>query len=205
MATSTTRAQQIGIWIIAVVLTVGTIGSFVVLILANDNQAKDQTSSQADYEKQLADYTAQQKKAAQTNADNSIALSGYSATPFDAASVTALQKDILVAGTGDEVKATDSISASYFGWTSDGAIFDSSTKKDTNTDTPVTFSVDANAQSHVIQGWIDGLVGQRVGSTIKLTIPADQAYGAAGSGVIPANAPLQFIVIIHSIEPATTK
>lgn len=200
MATSTTRAQQIGIWIIAVVLTVGTIGSFVVLILANDNQAKDQTSSQADYEKQLADYTAQQKKAAQTNADNSIALSGYSATPFDAASVTALQKDILVAGTGDEVKATDSISASYFGWTSDGAIFDSSTKKDTNTDTPVTFSLGS-----VIKGWTDGLAGQRVGSTIKLTIPADQAYGAAGSGVIPANAPLQFIVIIHSIEPATTK
>lgn len=200
MATSTTRVQQIGIWIIAVVLTVGTIGSFIVLILANDNNAKDTATTQADYEKQLADYTAQQNAAAETNAANSIALSGYSAEQFDAASVTALQKDILVAGTGDEVKATDSINASYFGWTSDGKIFDSSRKKDTDKDTPVTFSLGS-----VIKGWTDGLAGQRVGSTVKLTIPADQAYGAQGSGTIPANAPLVFIVVINAIDNASAQ
>lgn len=196
MATSTTRAQQIGIWIIAVVLTIGTIGSFVVLILANDNSSKSSATKQADYAKQLADYTAQQKAAGIANAANSIALAGYSAAVFDAASVTALQKDILVTGTGDEVKATDSISASYFGWTSDDTIFDSSTKKNTNTDTPVTFAL-----SSVIKGWTTGLTGQRVGSTVELTIPSDQAYGASGSGAIPANAPLKFIVVIHSIAP----
>jgi len=194
---ATTTAQQIGIWIIAVVLTVGTIGSFIVLILANDNNAKDSSTAQVDYEKQLEEYTKQQKAAAEANAANSIALSGYSAAPFDAASVTALSKEILAAGTGDEVKSTDSINASYFGWTSDGKIFDSSTKKDTNTDTPVTFSLGS-----VIKGWTDGLAGQRVGSTVKLTIPADQAYGASGSGTIPANAPLVFIVKINSIETA---
>jgi FKBP-type peptidyl-prolyl cis-trans isomerase len=194
---ATSRGQQIGIWIIAVVLTVGTIGSFIVLILANDNNKKDATTSQADYAKQLADYTAKQKVAAKTNADNSVALSGYSAETFDASPVTALQKNILVAGTGDEVKATDSINASYFGWTSDGVIFDSSTKKDTNTDTPGTFSLGS-----VIKGWTDGLAGQRVGSTVKLTIPADQGYGAAGSGIIGANAPLEFIVVIHAIGAA---
>lgn len=195
---SATRGQQIGIWIIAVVLTVGTIGSFVAIVLQNDNAAKDTVSTQADYEKQLAEYQEQQKAAAKANADNSIAISGYSAAPFDAAAVTTLQKEILVAGTGDEVKATDSINASYFGWTSDGVIFDSSTKKDTNTNTPVTFSL-----SSVITGWTEGLAGQRVGSTVKLTIPADQAYGATGSGTIPANAPLVFIVVINSIEAAT--
>jgi peptidylprolyl isomerase len=197
---ATTRVQQVGIWIIAVVLTVGTIGSFIVLILANDNKATDTAKQQADYTKQLADYTAKQKVAAQTNADNSIAIDGYSAEAFDPTAVTALQKDILVDGTGDEVKASDSISASYFGWTSDGVIFDSSTKKDTNKDTPVTFSL-----ASVIKGWTNGLAGQRVGSTVKLTIPSDQAYAAAGSGIIPANAPLQFIVVIHSIEPTAAQ
>jgi len=194
---ATSRGQQIGIWVIAIVLTIGTLGSFVILILANDNQAKDSATSQADYAKQLADYTAQQKASAKTNADNSVALTGYSAAPFDAASVTSLQKDILVAGTGDEVKATDSINASYFGWTSDGVIFDSSMKKDVTADAPVTFSL-----SSVIKGWTEGLAGQRVGSTVKLTIPSDQAYGATGSGIIAANAPLVFIVTIHSIEAA---
>ena len=192
---ATTKAQQIGIWIIAVVLTVGTIGSFVAIVLANDNQAADSATTQEDYAKQLAEYQEQQKAAAEANAANSIAISGYEATTFDAASVTSLQKEILVAGTGDEVKATDSINASYFGWTSDGKIFDSSTKKDTNTDTPVTFSL-----ASVIKGWTDGLAGQRVGSTVKLIIPSDQGYGATGSGIIPANAPLVFIVVIHAID-----
>lgn len=194
---SATKAQQVGIWIIAVVLTVGTIGSFVAIVLANDNQAKDSVTSQADYAKQLEEYQAQQKAAAEENAANSIAINGYESSAFDAASVTSLQKEILVAGTGDEVKSTDSIKASYFGWITDGKIFDSSTKKDTGTDTPVTFPL-----SGVITGWTNGLAGQRVGSTVKLTIPSDQGYGAAGSGVIPANAPLVFIVVIHSIEQA---
>jgi FKBP-type peptidyl-prolyl cis-trans isomerase len=195
MATSTTRAQQIGIWIIAVVLTVGTVGSFIVLILANDNNAKDKATTTASTQDQLAAQQAQAKLQAQANADNSSPLTGYSTETFDPASVTALQKTILVSGTGDEVKATDSINASYFGWTSDGKIFDSSTKKDAGKDTPVTFPLNG-----VIQGWSEGLVGQRVGSTVKLTIPADQAYGASGSGIIPANAPLEFIVVINKID-----
>jgi FKBP-type peptidyl-prolyl cis-trans isomerase len=194
---SATRGQRIGIWIIAVALTVGTIGSFVAIVLANDNQANDTVTTQADYAEQLAAYQEQQRAASQQNADNSIGLSGFNAEAFDAAAVTSLQKEILVAGTGDEVKATDSINASYFGWTSDGVIFDSSTKKDTNTNTPVTFSL-----SSVIRGWTNGLAGQRVGSTVKLSIPADLAYAATGSGIIPANAPLVFIVVINSIETA---
>ena len=197
---ATSKVQQVGIWIIAVVLTVGTIGSFIVLILANDNKVSDTAKQKADYTKQLAAYTAQQKIAAKTNANNSVAISGYSAQAFDATSATALQKEILVTGTGDEVKSSDSIKASYFGWTSDGIIFDSSSKKDTNTDTPITFSL-----ASVIKGWTNGLAGQRVGSTVKLTIPSDQAYGATGSGTIPPNAPLQFIVVIHSIEPTTAQ
>ncbi|RWZ78872.1 MAG: hypothetical protein EOT05_03955 [Candidatus Microsaccharimonas sossegonensis] len=199
MATSTTRAQQIGIWIIAVVLTVGTIGSFIVVIIANDNNAKEAAKTAASTQSQLAAQQAQAKLQAQANADNSLPLTGYNAEAFNPATVTALQKTILVSGTGNEVKATDSINASYFGWTSDGKIFDSSMKKDVNKDTPITLSLGS-----VIKGWTDGLAGQRVGSTVKLTIPADQAYGPAGSGVIPPNAPLQFIVVIRSIDNSTT-
>jgi FKBP-type peptidyl-prolyl cis-trans isomerase len=195
---SATKGQQIGIWIIAIVMTVGTIGSFLILILSNDNQKKDaataSTEQEASVAAQLEAYKAQQ----QANADSSEPLAGYSAAPFDAASITALNKEILVAGTGAEVAATDSINASYFGWTSDGKIFDSSKKKDSE-NAPVTFPL-----SGVIKGWTDGLAGQRVGSTIKLSIPADQAYGSAGSGIIPANAPLQFIVVINSVEAAPT-
>ena len=191
------RAQRIGIWIIAIVMTVGTIGSFLVIILANNNQQADQLQQQKDQAAQLAAYEEQQKASAKANADNSEALSGYSAAAFDPASVTSLKVETLQQGSGDAIKASDSINASYFGWTSDGVIFDSSKKKNT-ADAPVTFPL-----SNVIKGWTTGLTGIKVGSVIKLTIPADQAYGTSGSGIIPANAPLQFIVEIHKIDNST--
>lgn len=184
------KAQRVGIWIIAGALTVGTIGSFAIMILQNDNQKRD-----AEVAQQLqGDNAAQQKAAQEAYLLTLEPLTGYDAEAFDASTVTALQKDILVSGTGDEVKETDSINASYFGWSSDGKIFDSS-KKIGADDEPVTFPL-----SGVIAGWTQGLTGQRVGSTIKLTIPADLAYGASGTGSIAPNSPLVFIVTINTIE-----
>lgn len=177
-------------------MTVGTIGGFVAIALGNENQSKLQAQQETDYQTQLAEYTKQQEEAAKTNAANSEPLDGYSAAPFDAASVTTLQADVLVEGTGATLTGSETISASYFGWLSDGTIFDSSNKKDAD-NTAISFPL-----TGVIKGWTDGLTGQKIGSVVKLTIPADQAYAAAGSGIIPANAPLQFIVIIEGVEAA---
>jgi peptidylprolyl isomerase len=184
------RGQRIGIWIIAIVLTVGTIGSFVVIVLSNSNQKIDDQQAAT----QQAAAQAQQTQAAQANADNSVPFGSYSAAAFDPTSITALGVQTLVEGTGATIAATDSINASYFGWTSDGKIFDSSQKKNT-ADAPITFPL-----NQVIQGWSQGLTGVKVGSTVQLNIPAGLAYGPTGSGIIPANAPLEFIVQIHSID-----
>jgi FKBP-type peptidyl-prolyl cis-trans isomerase len=185
------RAQRIGIWIIAIVLTVGTIGSFVVIVLANSNQKIDAAQQQKDYEKQLADYQTQQKEAAKLNEG----IEGYIAEPFDASAVTNLKVETLTEGTGEVVKNTDSINVSYFGWISDGSIFDSSKKKDT-ADAPITLSL----SSDLIAGWKEGLPGQKVGSIVRLTIPAAKAYATQASGIIPANSPLVFIVKINKID-----
>ena len=58
------RAQQVGIWVIAITLTVGTIGSFAAIVLQNENQASDQLRQQEEYEQQLADFEEQQREAA---------------------------------------------------------------------------------------------------------------------------------------------
>ncbi len=192
---ATPVSQRIGIWIIAVVLTIGTLGSFLAMALSVQNNSTD-TAAQT---KAYNDYLDQQKAASQINAANSEALVGYSAGIFDTASVTALKVETLVEGTGDAIKATDSINASYFGWTSDGIIFDSSKKKNTD-DAPATFSL-----SNVIGGWTEGLTGVKVGSVVRLTIPATKAYGARESGTIPANSPLEFIVEIHKIDNSGAK
>lgn len=190
---STSRSQRIGIWVIAIIMAVGTIGSFVVIVLAQQNQGIDDAAQS----KALADQEAEYRKAAEENAKNSEPLKGYSAAKFDKKSVKKLKVDVLVAGKGQELKDSDVIKASYFGWTSDGKIFDSSDKKGVD-DEPVTFLL-----SSVIEGWTKGLTGQKVGSVVKLTIPAAQAYGPTGSYSIGPNEPLQFIVKIHSIEDSS--
>jgi FKBP-type peptidyl-prolyl cis-trans isomerase len=188
---ATTNSQRIGIWIIAGVLLVGTLGSFIAMMLAPANQQIDQ----AELAKQTAASEQEQKAAAEERAKSAEPLEGYAATPFDAASVTELKKEVLVQGSGEVVKETDSINVSYFGWLASGQIFDSSKRSGTNT--PIDLPLNG-----VIAGWTEGIKGEKIGSTIKLTIPADKAYGSQAAGSIPANSPLAFILTINSMAKA---
>lgn len=187
---ATPKSQRIGIWIIAIVLMMGTLGSFLVMGLSLNNQKIDAAAQQKQYDQ----YLEQQKLAAKLSADNSDPLVGYTARTFDASNVTKLNVEVLTEGTGDTIKTTDKVNVSYFGWLSDGTIFDSSKKKSTD-DKPIEFALNS-----VISGWTEGLAGQKVGSAIRLTIPAEKAYGTQAQGIIPANSPLEFIVEIHSIS-----
>ena len=181
MATKT--SQRVGIWIIAIVMTVGTLGAFFLPVLVNDSQNQESLETQ----KQLDEL---RKQAAQT----SEPLDGYSAEPFDAASVTELKVETLKEGNG-EVAATptSTVTANYFGWTSDGEIFDSSKKS--GTATPIPFGLD-----QVIAGWTEGLTGAKAGGVYKLTIPADKAYGDVDDGSGRPTGPLAFIVEVQKVD-----
>lgn len=180
---ATPRAQRIGIWIIAIVMTVGTIGSFVVMVLSNSNAAKDQQQQQAATQKAQDDYEKTLKP-----------LDGYKAEPFDAASVTKLDVKVLKAGTGKTLTSDSTITVNYFGWTADGKIFDSTNKSGTTT------PADGLSLTQVIAGWQQGLTGQKVGSTVELTIPTDQAYGSSAASNGQPAGPLKFIVEIISAK-----
>ena len=177
---ATSKSQRIGIWVIAVVMALGTIGSFFVIILANDNAQMDQQNAQ-DTQKQLMEQMAKSNRP----------LEGYEATPFDKDSVTELKVEVLKQGDGEELAADSTLTANYFGWTYDGKIFDS-TNKD-GTVTPIDFSL-----AGVIKGWTEGLAGQKVGSVVKLTIPADKAYGSVDNGDGRPFGPLAFVVEIKA-------
>ncbi len=183
MATST--AQRTGIWIIAIVLTVGTLAGFLAMVLAPQNEAAKAAQQQKDYAKMMKEYQEEQQKHIKP-------LDGYSAEPFNADDVKELKVEVLTEGTGEVLMADSKISANYFGWTSDGKIFDS-TNKD-GTVTPAEFGL-----NEVIKGWTEGLTGQKVGSVVKLTIPADKAYGATDDGSGRPVGPLAFIVEIKEL------
>ena len=110
-------------------------------------------------------------------------------TPPSGPAPTKLVIKNLIAGTGPEAKAGESVTVNYVGVLyKGGKEFDASWKRNE----PFTFTL---GRGQVIPGWDQGVVGMKVGGRRELIIPSALAYGAKGSPpTIPANAPLVFVV-----------
>jgi len=106
--------------------------------------------------------------------------------------LTKLQITDTKVGTGQEVKAGDTVTADYVGaLASTGVIFDASQDHGG----PQSFPL-----SGVIAGWQQGIPGMKVGGTRRLLIPSALGYGSTGSGSsIPPNSDLVFDVTITKI------
>ena len=102
--------------------------------------------------------------------------------------VTELQLETLVSGTGAAPKKGDLVTVHYTGTFEDGKKFDSSVDRDE----PFAFVLGAR---QVIAGWDLGVAKMKVGDKVKLTLPPELAYGAAGyPGAIPPDSTLVFEV-----------
>lgn len=101
----------------------------------------------------------------------------------------------LVQGTGQTVKAGQTVTVNYVGVLyKNGKEFDSSWSRNQ----PATFPLTTGG---VIEGWVKGIPGMKVGGRRELIIPASMAYGKKGSGsTIPPNSPLVFVVDLLSIS-----
>ncbi|GAA3831772.1 FKBP-type peptidyl-prolyl cis-trans isomerase [Brevibacterium ammoniilyticum] len=111
---------------------------------------------------------------------------------------TKLETYTTIEGKGPEVKEGQSVAVKYSGWLWDDASqpFDSNWAAGGQ-----PFPVSPVGQANVIDGWNEGLVGQKVGSQVVLIVPPDKGYGEAGSPPkIPANATLVFVVDILSAQ-----
>lgn len=119
--------------------------------------------------------------------------------PKEIEAPTELVKEDVVVGTGATAKSGDRVKVHYTGrLLRTNAKFDSSLDRKE----PFAFTIGAG---EVIKGWDQGVAGMKVGGKRKLTIPADLAYGAAGSPPkIPADAPLVFDVELVAIEGEAT-
>jgi FKBP-type peptidyl-prolyl cis-trans isomerase len=92
----------------------------------------------------------------------------------------------------------DSLQVEYTGYLSDGTQFDSSLNSGR---APFTFTL---GEGQVIAGWDEGLVGLKPGRIRTLIIPSALGYGASGSGSIPGNAKLFFIIQLLSFQSPST-
>jgi len=93
----------------------------------------------------------------------------------------------IVKGSGTEATSGQTITVKYVGVTyPDGKEFDASWGRE-----DFTFQLGAG---QVIGGWDQGFTGMKVGGRRQLVIPPDLGYGPEGSGPIPPNATLVFVV-----------
>jgi peptidylprolyl isomerase len=97
-------------------------------------------------------------------------------------------------GSGATAKAYDVATVQYVGVNyKSGKEFDSSWSRGE----PFGFNLGAG---EVIKGWDRGLMGMKVGGRRELIIPPELGYGETGSGSIPPNETLVFVIDLVALE-----
>lgn len=104
-----------------------------------------------------------------------------------------LQYQDLTVGTGTAAAVNKKLTVNYTGWLLNGTEFDSSRRPGR---TPFEFTL---GKGEVIKGWDEGLATMKVGGRRQLIIPANLAYGSAGTTNIPPNSTLVFDVELLSV------
>jgi FKBP-type peptidyl-prolyl cis-trans isomerase len=115
-----------------------------------------------------------------------------------------LVSKVLIQGTGPALTAGQTVVAQYVAvnWRT-GKVFNSTWPTSTAAGTPFSFTLGG---TDVIQGFIKGLTGVKVGSRVMLVIPPGDAYGKAGqsSAGIKGTDTLVFVIDILDGLPATS-
>jgi FKBP-type peptidyl-prolyl cis-trans isomerase len=177
---STSKTQRIVSLVLALVFLISSVGMVAYYVLSSKQSEKDQAALQEQLNNQVNNK--QEAKLQGTNLQNF--------QPVE--SVASLQIADTVAGTGDEVKAGDTVTVNYTGaLAKTGVIFESSY----DSGQTATFGL-----NQVIPGWTQGLPGMKVGGTRRLLIPAAMAYGSQSNAKIPANSDLVFDVQLIKIN-----
>ena len=99
--------------------------------------------------------------------------------------------EVITEGKGEIPADTDRVKVDYEGTLINDSVFDSSYKRGE----PTTFVC-----KQVIPGWTKALTHMPVGSTWKVYIPQEQAYGSQDRGMIKPFSALVFKIELHSIE-----
>ncbi|MBA4410961.1 MAG: FKBP-type peptidyl-prolyl cis-trans isomerase [Bacteroidota bacterium] len=97
-------------------------------------------------------------------------------------------------GTGETVKTGNKVTVKYTGLFLDGSVFDASAYRGDGTMTYI------HKTDRLIQGWEEGIEVMKKGGTAAFLIPSAKAYGTAGSGSIPPNTPLIFVIEVIEIK-----
>ena len=175
----TKKSTRIIMWVIAVVMAGGFVGSYFLIILNNDQAAQEQAQAQQSAQDEL------------TKPTGSVDPTAYTTK----AKVSKLKIVDEVKGSGHAVKLGDSVKVHYKGTLAQSGVkFDSSYDRGE----PIDLTI---AEGSVIEGWVKGIPGMQVGGKRRLIIPSSLGYGSYGSYGIPPDSDLVFEIELLEINP----
>jgi FKBP-type peptidyl-prolyl cis-trans isomerase len=174
------RTQRVVSFLLAAFLILSTVGAVFLVF----KQSKDVD---------VADKAAQEEATNQVN-KKECAVQGSPTSqnkPSDVLKVTSAPTDLqitdVVVGTGEAAQLNDCITVNYRLNLADGSIV---AGNDTfASGSPIAFDL---VQGGLIEGWIKGIPGMKVGGLRRLVVPASLGYGDRATSSIPANSTLVF-------------
>ena len=178
--TKPNRQTQIFAIVILLIFAGSLLAGFVAPLMNKDEKANEQ----ADVLKQIEDLQKQQAEAstAEKEIDPNLKQEG---------DITAMQIIDSITGNGAEAKEGDTIKVKYKGaLAKDGSVFDSNAEG-------VEFKLAAGS---LIQGWVEGIPGMKVGGKRRLIIPSDKAYGPQGTQGIAPDSDLIFDIELINVK-----
>jgi FKBP-type peptidyl-prolyl cis-trans isomerase len=103
-----------------------------------------------------------------------------------------LQEKNITVGTGKAAKEGDTVSVTYVGKLSNGTVFDNQSSSS------ISLKIAAGS---VIEGWVEGIPGMKVGGRRELVIPPALGYGCESpSSKIPVNSTLVFTINLTGVS-----
>lgn len=200
MASKSQRVMALTLAVLFLATTVAT-GAIVIWQVREENKAKQFSDTSSGNN---SPSTIEQANEQLNQQENPNMLEGTQLANFSPSTerIQSLQVIDTTEGTGPEVKKGDNITAHYTGaLVSSGKIFQSSLDSGSPFSATVLTSAEAPDGRGLIEGWVEGIPGMKVGGTRRLIIPATKAYGPGGSPPsIPGDADLVFDIQLVSIN-----
>jgi len=192
----TSTRQRVVITIIAVIMLVSVIASYALII----QNSQSSTQAANDASKLITKYESEYNDAISKIPDASSAyfneFAGFASRVSAYNEVSAnngtLNTEDLKEGTGRTLTDGDyNYLAFYIGWCPDETVFDSTFD---NAKNPTQFKSVLTGSENLIEGWLLGVVGMKLGGIREITIPSELAY--KDSEICGGtNKPLKFIVM----------
>ncbi len=198
----TTWKTRIIVGVIAFLMLFSTVAVYVLIVLSNENKKVNNEVASEELkkvEKELDEKRAEAEALTDELSNKHFgtlkkyrsAVKSYNAQAVNDAG---LKTKDLAKGSGAEIKSDTEYYAYYIGWCADESVFDSSFDSwdsASSLSAPIQYTP---GESSLIAGWVDGIIGMRIGGVREIDIPGELAYGNDREICGGKNSPLKFIV-----------